>query len=127
MKRFFNLFLITSISLLMLNLTSCEKPQSLLKVFVRDASNNLVPDVEVKIISSTSSDPVTSKHSDKLRTNSSGFCTFNLDTFFQSQIATSRDGYFDVVVEKEQFSGIGSVRATYQTTSTVTVKFNPSN
>ena len=127
MKRFFRPFFITTIALLLLNLTSCEQPQSLLKVFVRDASNNLQGDVEVKIISSTSSDPVTSKHSDKLRTNTSGFCTFNLDTFFKSQIATSRDGYFDVVIEKDQFSGTGTVRVTYQTTSTATVKFTSSN
>ena len=127
MNRLFRPFLITLLALFFLNLTSCEKPQSLLKVFVRDASGNLVGDVEVKIISSNSSDPVTSKHTDKLRTNTSGFCTFNLDTFFATQVATSRDGYFDVFVDKDQFSGIGSVRATYQTTQVQTVKFSIAN
>ena len=127
MNRFLRPFLITLLALFLLNLTSCEKPQSLLKVFVRDASGNLVGDAEVKIISSTTSDPVTAKHSDKLRTNTSGFCTFNLDTFFADQIATSRDGYFDIVVEKDQFSGLGSVRATYRTTQVQTVKFSTSN
>ena len=124
MNRLLRPFLLTLFALLVLNLTSCEKPQSLLKVFVRDTSGNLVGDVEVKIISSTNSDPATSKHNDKLRTNTSGFCTFNLDTFFASQIATSRDGYFDIFIEKDDFSGIGSVRATYQTTQVQTVKFS---
>ena len=127
MNRLLRPFLLTLLALFVLNLTSCEKPQSLVKVFVRDASGNLVGDVEVKIISSTNSDPVTAKHSDKLRTNTSGFCTFNLDTFFASQIATSRDGYFDIVVDKDQFSGLGTVRATYQTTQVQTVKFSITN
>jgi hypothetical protein len=127
MNRLLRPFLLTLLALFVLNLTSCEKPQSLVKVFVRDASGNLVGDVEVKIISSTNSDPATAKHSDKLRTNTSGFCTFNLDTFFASQIATSRDGYFDIVVDKDQFSGLGTVRATYQTTQVQTVKFSITN
>ncbi len=127
MNRFLRPFLMTFLALFLLNLTSCEKPQSLLKVFVRDESGNLVGDAEVKIISSTNSDPITSKHSDKLRTNTSGFCTFNLDSFFAAQIATSRDGYFDIVIEKDQFSGMGSVRATYQTTQVQTVKFSSTN
>jgi hypothetical protein len=127
MNRLLRPFLLTLLALFILNLTSCEKPQSLVKVFVRDASGNLVGDVEVKIISSTNSDPATAKHSDKLRTNTSGFCTFNLDTFFAAQIATSRDGYFDIVVDKDQFSGLGSVRATYQTTQVQTVKFSITN
>ena len=127
MNRLLRPFLLTLLALFVLSLTSCEKPQSLVKVFVRDASGNLVGDVEVKIISSTNSDPATAKHSDKLRTNTSGFCTFNLDTFFASQIATSRDGYFDIVVDKDQFSGLGTVRATYQTTQVQTVKFSITN
>ena len=127
MNRLLRPFLLTLLALFVLSLTSCEKPQSLVKVFVRDASGNLVGDVEVKIISSTNSDPVTAKHSDKLRTNTSGFCTFNLDTFFASQIATSRDGYFDIVIDKDQFSGLGTVRATYQTTQVQTVKFSITN
>jgi hypothetical protein len=127
MNRLLRPFLLTLLAFFVLNLTSCEKPQSLVKVFVRDASGNLVGDVEVKIISSTNSDPATAKHSDKLRTNTSGFCTFNLDTFFAAQIATSRDGYFDIVVDKDQFSGLGSVRATYQTTQVQTVKFSITN
>ena len=127
MNRLLRPFLLTLLALFVLNLTSCEKPQSLVKVFVSDASGNLVGDVEVKIISSTNSDPVTAKHSDKLRTNTSGFCTFNLDTFFASQKATSRDGYFDIVVDKDQFSGLGTVRATYQTTQVQTVKFSITN
>ena len=127
MNRLFRPFFITLLALFFLNLTSCEKPQSLLKVFVRDASGNLVGDVEVKIISSNSSDPVTAKHSDKLRTNTSGFCTFNLDTFFATQVATSRDGYFEIFVEKDQFSGIGAVRATYRTTQVQTIKFSSTN
>ena len=127
MNRILRPFLMTLLALFLLNLTSCEKPQSLLKVFVRDESGNLVGDAEVKIISSVNSNPPTAKHSDKLRTNTSGFCTFNLDTFFATQIGTSRDGYFDIVVEKDQFSGMGSVRATYQTTQVQTVKFSTTN
>jgi hypothetical protein len=115
------------LAFVLLNLTSCEQPTSLLKVFVRDQSGNLVGDAEVKIISSTTSVPATTKHSDVLRTNTSGFCTFNLDTFFKSQIATSRDGYFDIIVDKDQFSGTGTVRATYQTTQVQTVKFSSTN
>ena len=127
MNRLLRPFLLTLLALFVLNLTSCEKPQSLVKVFVRDASGNLVGDVEVKIISSTNSDPATSKHNDKLRTNTSGFCTFNLDTFFASQITTSRDGYFDIKIDKDNFSGEGSVRATYQTTQVQTVKLLTTN
>lgn len=123
MKRFLRPFLITTLSLFLLNLTSCEKPQSFLKIFVKDQSGNKSINAQVKIISSTTSNPATSKHSDIGFTNSEGYCTFNLDTFFEAQIATSRDGYFDVVAEKDQFTATGSVRATYQTTQVLVINY----
>ena len=110
-----------------LNVTSCQKPQSLLKVFVRDVNGKLVGDAEVQIISSANSDPATAKHSDKALTNTSGFCTFDLNAFFTTQISTSRDGYFDIVVNKDQLTALGTVRATYQTTQVQTVQFSSSN
>jgi hypothetical protein len=123
MKRIFRPFTIFLIAMSLLNLTSCEKPTSQLKIFVRDSSGNPVPGAEVKIISSTTSVPATSKHSDKQQTNASSYCTFDLTTFFKSQISTSRDGYFDIIAEKGGFTAIGTVRATYQTTQVQTVKF----
>ncbi len=128
MKQFLRPFLMLFVAVLLLNTTSCEKPVSQLRIFLRDSSGNLIKTgkVEVKIISSTSSSSPTVKYNDRLMSNNAGFCTFNLDAFFKSQIATSRDGYFDVFTQEDQFSGdTTSVRATYQTTQVQIVILKP--
>ena len=125
MKRFLSFSCSFILVLATLFLAGCKAPESTLKVFVRDKDFNLVGDVKVKIVSSSSSTPSTAKYSEKAQTNSSGYATFNLDTFFKLQIATAREGYFDIIIEKDGIEGSGSVRVTYQTTSVQTVQLVP--
>ena len=113
---------------LLLPFSGCKKPESTLKVFVRDSNTTLVGEgASVTIISDGSSSPATTLHTDKVLTNSQGVAIFNLETFFAAQKATSRDGYFDIIATKDEVEGTESVRVTFQTTSVATVYFTQKN
>ena len=84
----------------------------------------LVSDARVSIYSDENSTPTTEKHNDKAMTNSSGFVTFDLNSFFVRQSEKSRDGYFYINASKEETEGSEQIRVTYQTTSVQTVYLN---
>jgi hypothetical protein len=124
MKQLFSLVIIAVLSVSIFSISGCKKRESMLKVFVRDSANELKGEATVKISSDPNSNPETAKHSDIGKTNSSGFVTFNLETFFAAQKATAREGYFIINTELDGIEGDTSVRVTFQTTSVQTVFLN---
>ena len=124
MKQLFSLVIIAVLSVSLFSFSGCKKRESMLKVFVRDSANELKGEATVKISSDPNSKPATSKYSAKEKTNSSGFVTFNLETFFAAQKATAREGYFIINTELDGIEGDTTVRVTFQTTSVQTVFLN---
>jgi hypothetical protein len=124
MKQLLSLVTITVFTVSIFSFSSCKEKESMLKVYVRDNANELKGEATVKITSDPNSSPATAKHSDDGQTNSSGFVTFNLTTFFASQKATAREGYFIINTELDGVEGDTSVRVTFQTTSVQTVYLN---
>jgi hypothetical protein len=100
----------------------CEKPDSMLKIYVKDTKGVVVSDASVNIVSSLSSPVKMAAHTSKDNTDGLGVAVFNLNDFFNGQSTTSRDGYFDVSVTKESMTGGASqVRATMNTTQVQTI------
>ena len=124
MKEIFKFMYIGLFFCALLLFSGCKKPESLLKIYVRDSNTKLVSDARVSIYSDENSTPTTEKHNDKAMTNSSGFVTFDLNSFFVRQSEKSRDGYFYINASKEETEGSEQIRVTYQTTSVQTVYLN---
>ena len=100
----------------------CEKPDSILKIYVKDTKGVVIADASVNIVTSVSSSLKMAPHTGKDNTDGLGVAVFNLNAFFNEQSSTSRDGYFDVSVTKESMTGAGSkVRATMNTTQVQTI------
>ena len=103
----------------LLTLTNCKKEESILKVFVRSASNQLINGAKVIVIGDQQSTPPTGAFVDTVFTNSSGFTTINMDNFFVSVANTT--GYFDIIVKYNSKVGIGYSRCRVHSTSVETV------
>jgi hypothetical protein len=100
----------------------CEKPDSILKIYVKDTKGVLIADASVNIVTSVSSPVKMGPHTAKDNTDGLGVAVFNLNAFFDTQSSTSRDGYFDVSVTKESMTGVASqVRATMNTIQVQTI------
>jgi hypothetical protein len=100
----------------------CEKPDSILKIYVKDTKGVVIADASVNIVTSVSSSLKMASHTGKDNTDGLGVAVFNLNDFFNTQSSTSRDGYFDVSVTKESMTGVASqVRATMNTTQVQTI------
>jgi hypothetical protein len=92
-------------------LQSCKnKDPSVLKVFVRSASNELCKDAQVVIIGDVQSDPATVAYVDTVISNASGFALFNMDEFAELQGGKNPTGYFDIIARKDNKTGTGRVR-----------------
>jgi endonuclease/exonuclease/phosphatase family metal-dependent hydrolase len=101
---------------------SCKnKKPSVLKVFVRSASNELVDNAMVTIIGDVNSNPETAEYVDTLFTNSSGFAFFDLAELFKKQGEKRTTGYLDIVSKKFPKEGNGRVRVRAHLTSVQTV------
>jgi hypothetical protein len=104
----------------MLTLTNCKKKEeSILKVFVRSASNQLINGAKVIVIGDQQSTPATGAFVDTAFTNSSGFTTINMDNYFASTDNTT--GYFDIIVKYNSKEGFGYSRCRVHSTSVETV------
>jgi len=103
----------------MLTLTNCKKEESILKVFVRSASNQLINGAKVIVIGDQQSTPPTGAFVDTVFTNSSGFSTISMDNYFAS--ADNTTGYFDIIVKYNSKVGIGYSRCRVHSTSVETV------
>ena len=104
---------------MLLTLTNCKKEESILKVFVRSASNQLINGAKVIVIGDQQSTPPTGAFVDTVFTNSSGFSTINMDNYFASTDNTT--GYFDIIVKYNSKVGFGYSRCRVHSTSVETV------
>ena len=103
----------------LLTLTNCKKEESILKVFVRSASNQLINGAKVIVIGDQQSTPPTGAFVDTVFTNSSGFSTISMDNYFSS--ADNTTGYFDIIVKYNSKVGFGYSRCRVHSTSVETV------
>ena len=103
----------------LLTLTNCKKEDSILKVFVRSASNQLINGAKVIVIGDQQSTPPTGAFVDTVFTNSSGFSTINMDNYFASTANTT--GYFDIIIKYNSKVGLGYSRCRVHSTSVETV------
>jgi hypothetical protein len=104
-------------------LSSCkEKEPSVLKVFVRSASNTLQAGAKVVVIGDLQSNPPTKEHVDTLVTNESGFVAFDMDKYFNNS-GGETTGYFDIIVKKDAKEGAGYVRCRKHITTVETIFF----
>jgi hypothetical protein len=97
---------------------------SVVKIFVRSSSNELLNGAQVVIIGDINSTPATLAYVDTLYTNSSGFAEFNMDTFFTNAGESNSTGYFDVIVKKNGAQGTEYIRARSHITTVETVFLN---
>ncbi|MFN5032038.1 MAG: hypothetical protein ACK5FX_07455 [Flavobacteriia bacterium] len=123
MNRMFKLIAALSliISTIMMT-TSCKNTDpSVLKIFVRSSSNELLEGAQVVVIGDLQSNPPTNAFVDTLITNSSGFVVFNMNNYFDAASEANSTGYFDVIAKKNTKSGSGYVRCRMHLTTVETV------
>lgn len=102
-------------------LQSCKnKNPSVLKVFVRSASNELLTDARVVIIADIGNNDSQIEYVDTLLTNASGFVEFNVADYFD-QAGGSEVGNFDLLCRKNGKEGTGYARCRVHTTAVETV------
>lgn len=121
MKQFFK---ITALLLLVISFTglqSCKRDPSVLKVYVRSKSNQLVPGAKVVIVGDINSDPATRAYVDTVMTNSTGFALFDMTEYFGEKGKKGEVGYFDIIVKKDTIAGFGRVRCRAHITNVETV------
>lgn len=117
---------LTLISLMVLSLGilhSCKnKNPSVVKIFVRSASNELVPGAKVVIIGDPSSNPPTMLYVDTVVTNESGFAYFNVQPYYDEAGEEENPiAYFDVVVKTDTKTALGYIRSRVHTTAVETI------
>lgn len=114
------------LAITMIVVSGCKKKDpSVLKVFVRSSSNELVKDAKVVIIADEQSDPPTPAYIDTVLTNSSGFALFEMDEFFDALGKKKTTGYFDILVKKDVRQGSEYIRCRAHITSVKTVYLQP--
>lgn len=102
-------------------LSACKKKDpSILKVYVRSASNALQTGAKVVIIGDLQSNPPTLEHVDTLITNASGFVSFDMDKYFNNS-GDQTTGYFDIIVKKDAKEKDGYVRCRKHITTVETI------
>ncbi len=117
---------LTILSLVVLSfgfLHSCKNDNpSVIKVFVRSASNELVPGAKVVIIGDVNSNPETFAYVDTVVTNGSGFAYFNVQPYYDD--AGEEDNpvaYFDIVAKTDAKTAMGYIRSRVHTTAVETI------
>lgn len=102
--------------------TACKKNDpSILKIFVRSASNELLSGAKVVIIGDVNSDPVTMAYVDTLVTNGSGFAEFDLEEYYSAAGKENTIAYFDVIVKKNDKEAHEYVRCRSNITTVETI------
>ncbi|OFZ67425.1 MAG: hypothetical protein A3D92_25335 [Bacteroidetes bacterium RIFCSPHIGHO2_02_FULL_44_7] len=103
-------------------LKSCKNDDpSVIKIFVRSASNELVEGAKVIIVGDVNSNPPTLEYVDTVVTNNSGFAYFNVQPHFDEGDKDYTVGYFDVIVKFQTKTAFGTVRSRVHTTAVETV------
>lgn len=122
----YSLLFIGALFLLNLVLTSCEsKEPSVLRVFVRDENNDLLPKAKVIIIGDTKSSPETMDYVDTLFSDAQGIAEFNMDAFYEASGKKVHSGYFDILVKYLNKQTTGYTRVKEHVISVETVRFEP--
>ena len=99
-------------------LQSCKNDDpSVVKVYVRSASNQLVGDAQVVIIGDVNSNPVTNPYVDTLLTNSSGFAQFNVAPYYDAADKDQTVAYFDIIAKTDTKTVEGYIRSRVNTTA----------
>ena len=102
---------------------SCKnKEPSVIKIFVRSASNELVVGAEVVIIGDVYSNPPTNAHVDTVLTNESGFAVFEMKSYYEAAGESNTVGYFDIIAKKgTKINDDERIRSRAHTTAVETV------
>ena len=102
---------------------SCKNNEpSVIKIFVRSASNELVEGAQVVIIGDVNSNPPTNVHVDSVLTNSSGFAVFDMKAYYDAAGENNTVGYFDIVAKKgTKVNNSENIRSRAHTTAVETV------
>lgn len=98
-----------------------NKDASVLKIYVRSSSNELLTNAKVVIIGDVNSTPATAAYVDTLLTNDSGFATFILDAYYEAAGEDNDIAYFDIIAKKDGKTGKGYVRTKAHITAVETV------
>ena len=117
---------LTILSLVVLSfgfLHSCKNDNpSVIKVFVRSASNELVPGAKVVIIGDVNSNPETFAYVDTVVTNGSGFAYFNVQPYYDDAVEEDNPvAYFDIVAKTDTKTAMGYIRSRVHTTAVETI------
>ena len=103
-------------------LNSCKnKNPSVVKIFVRSASNELVNGAKVVIIGNPNSNPPTNNYVDTVITNNSGFAYFNVQPYYDDAGEDNTVAYFNIVVKTATKTAYGDIRSRVHTTAVETV------
>jgi len=118
--RKFGLFFLLALAI---GLTqSCKnKEPSVIKVFVRNQSNQLVSGAKVVIVGDVTSNPTTIAYVDTVISNESGFAYFNVESHYELGDDDYEVAYFDIIVQTPAFAGTGNIRSRIHTTAVETV------
>lgn len=104
-------------------LHSCKnKNPSVVKIFVRSASNELVSGAKVVIIGDLSSNPPTMEYIDTVITNDSGFAYFNVQPYYDAAGEDENPvAYFDIIAKTDTKQQNGNIRSRVHTTAVQTL------
>lgn len=104
-------------------LHSCKnKNPSVVKIFVRSSSNELVSGAKVVIIGDISSNPPTMAYIDTVITNDSGFAYFNVQPYYDAAGEEENPvAYFDVIAKTATKQKNGTIRSRVHTTAVETL------
>lgn len=101
---------------------SCKnKNASVAKIFIRSASNLLMPGARVVIIADIQENEYEGEFVDTLITNSEGYVEFDISDYYTSAGKKIEIGNFDIIVTKENKTGNGYVRTRVHSTTVETV------
>jgi hypothetical protein len=123
MKRILTSLILNWIALLGLGiLSSCKNDNpSILKIFVRSESSELLENAQVVIIGDPSSNPPTTAYVDTLFSNSSGYAEFNMEPYFSVAGEDNSTAYFDVIAKYNSKKGTSYVRCRKHVTAVETI------
>lgn len=104
-------------------LHSCKNDNpSVIKIFVRSASNELVPGAKVVIIGDLSASTETFAYVDTVVTNESGFAYFNVQPYYDEYGEKENPvAYFDIVAKTDTKTTMGYIRSRVHTVAVETV------
>lgn len=119
-KRFGIMMLVAG---LMSVIAACKNDDpSVIKIYVRTSSNELIEGAKVIIIGDVNSNPATSAYVDTVVTNASGFAYFNVQPHYDAENKDYTVAYFDIIAKTNSgLYGTGYVRSRVHTTAVETV------